>query len=223
MTTMSAPAAEVKAPPPKDDGRKNGLFQGWLVILLAVVFGGLLAAVELTLGPAIAANKRNETLSRIPELISVPAADSQKLDIQPLAIPVTRDGKTTTYRVYRADRDKHPAGWVIQATGQGYADRIEILLGLSPDAASITGLFVLEQKETPGLGNKIASIPWRSQFNGKPTGQALEVIKGGATQASQIDAITGATISSRSVAAIVNRVTADLRDRLAAEAGKEAS
>ncbi len=223
MTTMSAPAAEVKAPPQGKDGRNNGLFQGWLVILLAVVFGGVLAAVELTLGPAIAANKRNETLSRIPELISVPAAESQQLDIQPLAIPVTRDGKTTSYRVYRADRDKHPAGWVVQATGQGYADRIELLLGLSPDAARLTGLFVLEQKETPGLGNKIASPPWRGQFIGKPTGQALEVVKSGATQPNQIDAITGATISSRSVAAIVNRVTADLKDRLAAEAGKEAS
>ena len=52
----------------------------------------------------------------------------------------------------------------MKTKGQGYADTIERLLGLSTDFRSITGLFVLDQKETPGLGNKIITDAWRSQF-----------------------------------------------------------
>ena len=96
-----------------------------------------------------------------------------------------------------------------------------MLLGLDPGGTTITGLFVLEQKETPGLGNNISTPQWRRQFNGKSTDRPLTVVKGGARGASQaghtIDAITGATISSRSVTAIVNNIIANVRGRLLPE------
>jgi electron transport complex protein RnfG len=226
MTSIHPTSAAAPAAPPETGWRRNALVQGWLVLLLALVFGAVLATVELALGPAIAANKRNETLSRIPELVPGPdksAAGERKLEIETRMLPVARAGQQTIYRVYRAVRGDRSAGWVVQAFGQGYADRIEILLGLNPTAATITGLFVLEQKETPGLGNKIASVPWRARFVGKSTAVALEAVKGEAALPHQIDAITGATISSRSVTAIVNRVLTDLKDKLAAESGRAES
>lgn len=219
----------MNAPVEKPAPRRGGyLRQGWLVLALALVFGALLAAVQLALGPAIAANKRNETLSRVPELVWGPvlaakmAAQNQSLAVETRSVPEARGGETAYYRVYEAAWDGRPAGWVIQAEGQGYADRIELLLGLSPDAATVTGLFVLDQKETPGLGNKIAESHWRGQFTGKPTAERLTTVKSGATKPHEIDAITGATISSRSVTAIVNRTVADLRAQLAADARKAA-
>jgi electron transport complex protein RnfG len=112
-------------------------------------------------------------------------------------------------------------GWVAKASGQGYADKIELLLGLDPEAKSITGLFILEQKETPGLGNKIITDAWRSQFLDKKTDNPLVVVKGGAKVPNEIDAVTGATISSRSVTTIVNTAISDLRDPLAAKASSQ--
>lgn len=226
METTDEKAAAMPAPEP--GGQRNYLRQGWLVLVLALVFGALLAAVQIALGPAIAANKRNETLSKVPELVWGPAlaakmaAQNQALEIDTRTVPVTRGGKTTYYRVFGADWNGQPAGWVVKADGQGYADRIELLFGLSPDLAKITGLFVLDQKETPGLGNKIASDPWRGQFAGKPTDRRLAVVKSGAAKPHQIDAITGATISSRSVTAIVNRAVADLKAQLADDSRKAA-
>jgi len=52
MTTMSTPVTGAEAPPQNKRWQDNALVKGWLVILLAVAFGAVLAAVELTLGPA---------------------------------------------------------------------------------------------------------------------------------------------------------------------------
>jgi Na+-translocating ferredoxin:NAD+ oxidoreductase subunit G len=221
---MNATAATTGARPAKGSWRNNALLQGWLVLLLAMVFGALLAGVQTALGPAIAANKRNETLSRVPALLAPAegATADVELEIDTRMLSTTSGGRGAVYRVHRARRDGRLAGWVVQTAGQGYADRIEVLVGLSPDAAAITGLFVLDQKETPGLGAKITAAPWRAQYVGKSSAVPLEVVKGGGAGGSRIDAITGATISSRAVVDIVNRALADVRTQLAADAGKEA-
>ncbi|MBI9083633.1 MAG: FMN-binding protein [Desulfobacterales bacterium] len=199
------------------------LAQAWLVLLLAIGFGATLAFVQDRLSGVIAANKLNETLAQVPELVwgeKAPAvsADTQSpMGITPQTISVKKGDKTSFYSLYRVARGKALAGWVVKANGQGYADRIEALIGLDPQGATITGLFILEQKETPGLGNKISSAGWRGQFTGKSTRTPLEVKKGGTTAPNAINAITGATISSRSVTDMVNRTVGDLRDRLASE------
>ena len=108
-----------------------------------------------------------------------------------------------------------PAGWVVKAAGQGYAGSIELLLGLNPAGNIISGLFILEQVETPGLGNKITFPAWLNQFAGQRTAKPLEVVKGGETAPGAIDAITGATISSKGVVGIVNRTVSETRGLLA--------
>jgi electron transport complex protein RnfG len=140
------------------------------------------------------------------------------VEITPGALEVAVGRKVKVYPVFRVNRDGELAGWVVKAGGQGYADKIELLLGLDPALDTITGLFVLEQKETPGLGNKIILAHWRGQFTGKQTGEPLTVQKGGDASPVGIDAITGATISSRSVTAIVNQVVGGLKGHLTPDA-----
>ena len=50
-------------------GKTNFFSQAWLVLVLAICFGGLLAGMQIALGPTIEANKINETLERVPELV----------------------------------------------------------------------------------------------------------------------------------------------------------
>ena len=111
-------------------------------------------------------------------------------------------------------RDDAISGWVVKAQGQGYADKIEVLIGVDPNIQMITGLFILEQKETPGLGNKITLPVWREQFVGKKTSTPFVVVKEKSTVPNTIDAVTGATISSRSVAGIVHQTVTDIKGRL---------
>nr|WP_246805288.1 FMN-binding protein [Desulfosarcina cetonica] len=65
------------------------------------------------------------------------------------------------------------------------------------------------------MGNKIITDTWRGQFINIPAGAPLVVVKTGKTKPGEIDAVTGATISSRSVTTLINSTITDLRQPLA--------
>ncbi len=182
--------------------------QAWLVLILAIVFAAALACIQAGLSPRIEANKRNETYDQIPVL--VPGADQAATEEW-----ATDDGKIA-YKAVSADGEA--VGWVIKGAGQGFADKIELLIGLDAEATRITGLFVLEQKETPALGSKIAdkSDPWfRDQFEGKSAAEDIAVTKASPVEGTnQVAAISGATISSEAVSDIVNDAVKEFRDRI---------
>ncbi len=195
--------------------RDNPLFQAWLVLTLAIIFGTCLAAVHVNLSERIAQNKLNETLEQIPGLIWNEGENGTSVEIHSGRIIVKKKNRTLYYPVFQVMDEGKPAGWVIKAAGQGYAGSIELLLGLNPAGDTISGLFILEQVETPGLGNKIAFPAWLNQFAGQRTAEPLAVVKGGKTVPGTIDAITGATISSKGVVGIVNRTVSETRGLLA--------
>jgi len=86
-------------------------------------------------------------------------------------------------------------------TYKGYSGLIRLMVGFLPDGA-IENVAVLEQKETPGLGTKIADDKFKHQFIGKdPARFNLKVKKDGG----DVDAITAATISSRAYCDAIQR------------------
>ena len=96
----------------------------------------------------------------------------------------------------------------------GYQDTIELIYGYDPGQQQLVGFQVLQSRETPGLGDRIASYPPFLQnfkaldvtLDSELTGllQPLVVVKEGTkTAAWQLDGITGATVSSDAVARIV--------------------
>jgi electron transport complex protein RnfG len=183
--------------------------------------GWCLAGIQTKLGPVIEANKTRETLAKIPALVlgedqaQQLSLDKKNLSITPRTIEIEQNGIKKFYTVYDAFfEDGTLAGHVAKAAGQGYADKIELLVGLDADGRTITGLFILDQKETPGLGNRIIEKPWRDQFLGKPSASRLVVVKGNPDGNNEIDAISGATISSRSVTGIVNKTITDIKPQL---------
>ena len=86
-------------------------------------------------------------------------------------------------------------GRVLAASTQGYSGPIQGLVGLDP-AGAVSGVRVLVQTETPGLGAKITGQAFLDQFQGK---KAAEVALKKDDPAGKIDAVTAATISSRAV------------------------
>ncbi len=172
--------------------------QAWPVIVLGFFFGAALAGVHAALSPRIAANRLNDTLSQIPALI--PGATRGA----PMEV-----GNQIVYRAL--DADGSTVGWVLPAGGQGFADRIELLIGLDREARAITGLYVLQQNETPGLGNRITEKEFRQRFAGQSAQAPLSVVKGRVGGAGEVEAVTGATVSSQSVVGIVNGAVAQFR------------
>ena len=132
---------------------------------------------------------------------------------------VERDGRLVSYEgdpaklagqevVYAGlDEQGEVLGTAIPAEGPGFQDTIRLIYGYDAQRGVIVGMRVLESKETPGLGDKIAKDPvFLSNFDAlevKP--EIIAMKKGEKAAPNHIDSITGATISSKAVVDILNR------------------
>jgi len=99
-------------------------------------------------------------------------------------------------RVWEAFRNGEKAGHVFLTQAQGYSGPITLMFGTDSTGA-VTGLRVLSHTETPGLGAKVATAQFRDQFRRKLPDHLI--LRKDDPARGQIDAITGATVSSRAV------------------------
>jgi len=170
---------------------KKFIEESWLVLVLGIVFALLLAGAQTTLSERIRQNQKKALNEAIAEVVPNTA----------ITEPLEIDGNLV-FKCF--DSEKNLIGWAIQAAGTGFIDKIKLVIGLTPQADTITGLKVIENLETPGLGNKIDG-PWAGQYKNLTTTKAIRVRRSGADPAlNEIDANTGATWSSRYVTDIVN-------------------
>lgn len=119
-------------------------------------------------------------------------------------------------RVYLGwDAQGAPLGYAIAGELPGYQDVIRLLFGYDAEAGLVIGMKVLESKETPGLGDKIEKdTAWLAEFDAAVP-PLLGVKADRATgDEHEVDMISGATISSRTVINIINRRLEELRPLL---------
>ena len=113
--------------------------------------------------------------------------------------------KDDIYYIYSDNGDL--IGYAFEAIGKGYGGDISLLVGVNNDKdLTIKKVSVLSQSETPGLGTRITEDEFISQFNNK----TIEAIKLRSNNG-EIDAITGATISSN---AVVNAVYTEYKNKI---------
>ncbi len=178
-----------------------------LTLAIAAMIAGLVlaAAYQLTL-PRIEANRARALRRAVFEVVGG-AKRMQRLAVRDgrlvPADPRSRAGEPGVYAAY--DDAGRFAGYAIEADGPGFQDTIRLLFGYDPRTKRVTGMFVLESRETPGLGDRIyKDAAFVRQFRDLATEPQVRLVKGGRTAENEVDAITGATISSRSVVKIIN-------------------
>ncbi|MBC8387261.1 MAG: RnfABCDGE type electron transport complex subunit G [Actinobacteria bacterium] len=110
--------------------------------------------------------------------------------------------------VYIIYQDNEKAGYAFIASGSGYGGNIDILVGLD-NSFGIKGVSILSQTETPGLGSRITESLFTDQFKGLSLSDITLKSEGG-----KIDAITGATISSRAVVNAIKEKMVEIIDSL---------
>ncbi len=114
----------------------------------------------------------------------------------PHELPGSEDG--VIYRVYSGDSPV-AALFVISAR-DGYAGAIRLLVGMDINGA-VTGVHVLEHRETPGLGDRIESTKsdWVKQFDGRslgdPVADGWKIKRDGG----EFDQLTGASVTPRAI------------------------
>ena len=178
-----------------------------------LVFAGAIAGLLIVLSfmwadPRILAHKAAVLQAAIADVLNEPAK-VQTLFVLDGALTATVPAGTDTVpleKVYVGfDASGKPVGYAIQGAKPGFADVISLIFGYDATSKKVIGMKVLDNKETPGLGDKIVlDTAFVGEFSGVAT--PLKGVKSGAGKgaANEVDLITGATISTRTVVSIVN-------------------
>ena len=170
--------------------------------------GLLIVFVHQATQPAILAHKAKVLREAVQEVLKAP----QRYDTLYIyegrlaATPPAGADARKLERVFLGYRENgERIGFAISGAEAGFQDIIELIFGYDPATRTVLGMKVLASKETPGLGDKIEKdSSFVAEFEGPET-PLVGVKTGRATgAANEIDMITGATISSRTIIAIIN-------------------
>jgi len=171
--------------------KKKSTFINMMLSLLTItlVAGFALGFVnDLTIGP-IAKAKLERKINALK--LVLPKFDNNPVEELKL---VRSEQAKDSIEIYPAFLNSEFVGVAIVGSSEkGFSGLIKIMVGFEPNG-EIKNIVVLDQKETPGLGTKIKDIKFIQQYKTKtPTSFNLKVMKDGG----EVDALTGATISSR--------------------------
>lgn len=168
--------------------------------LIGIIAGGSLSLVNNWAAPKIALNQKAET-ERAIFLVHLEGKRYEEIKIAGFEV----------YKVF--DEKDSSVGYSLVYAGNGFQGKIKLMIGLTEDLNKITSIEILEQSETPGLGTKILEPPYKDQYNGLTPAPSIKLVKGvEPSSPNEVKAITGATISSRSVVAVVNEGVSKLRE-----------
>lgn len=199
--------------------RALGLIAGICGIIIVSVYEGTLDAVN--------ANKKialeRQVFKVLPSAKSVQAYDAFPGGITPAGEHDAPPGAVRFYAAY--DTAGKLTGIAAEGSSAGYADQVRVLYAYDPEKQVITGLGVVSMRETPGIGDKIlidkdflrnfVALDVALASDMKTLANAVKTVKHD-TKANpwEIDAISGATVTSKAVGRGINQSAQTLLPRL---------
>ncbi len=182
-----------------------------LRLVLSLTVAGLISGLaivgiyEITL-PTITANKARELREAVFKVLPG-VSYMQKLILKEGSLIPTTQKEPDEQPIYGGYSSNGAfVGYAIPGEGPGWQDTIKLLYGYLPEKRLVVGMEVLESRETPGLGDKIyKDANFVANFDNLSIDPEIVVVKKGKKSApNEVDAITGATISSKAVVKIIN-------------------
>ncbi len=186
--------AELQRSQNKGGNFSKTLFLGFTLFVVTALTGLILGGVQYVTADAIAKTIQKEKDDALKAVL--PDADSFA------SIPLTASADQHIKDVQEARKGSDVIGWCVAVTAKGYSGAIDILAGVRSDG-TLSAVRILNHSETPGLGAKAQLPPFYGQFENKKD-LPLNVVKQPVSAQNEIQAISGATITSSAVASGVN-------------------
>lgn len=213
---------------PRDGGAQGTPSVKLLATLgIAGMLAGLLivSAFEMTL-PAIEANRAARLEAAIFEVLPEAKTftplylhEEELVAEVPAGVDVKKLPKVFEGRT----EDGSPAGYAIPSDSPGFMDKVGLIFGYEPSSGEVLGMKVLESKETPGLGDKVEKqTSFIEGFRGV-VAPLVGVKSGTSENPGEVDVITGATISSRTVIKAINTGVERWREEIVEWEGRDRS
>ncbi len=177
--------------------------------VIVVIVALLLAVVSSALKPR---QQANVELDRKKQVLSSLNIDIKQVkDVDALYAEIISEQEIEGQQVFVA-KTEDGTKYIIPMTGAGLWGAIWGYIALNEDKNTVYGTFFNHDSETPGLGGEIATRGFQTRFNGKHIKNAdkyeMEIVKGEAT-GEQVQAISGATITSKGVETMINTTLAE--------------
>lgn len=177
---------------------KETIKLGIILLVFALVAAGVLGYVNSVTEPIIAEREASEAKAAYQELI--PEADEfVEFTSEELNEYKAINSKVTN--IVKAIKGGDEIGYLLTTNGGGYGGDITVITALIGD--EIKAIKILKHKETPEIGTKVDNPDFQAQYSGKSVREPIAVKKEN-PGASEIQAITGSTVSSRGVTDAVN-------------------
>jgi len=195
---------------PKDTSSPSSLRLVLTLAIAGLVSGVAIIGIYETTLPTITANKARELREAVFKVL--PGVSQMQALVHRGGELVVVEAPDKDEPVIYAGHDEQGefVGYAMPAAGPGFQDTIAILYGYKPGEKIVVGMEVLESRETPGLGDKIyKDAEWVGGFSALSVEPEIFAVKKGTkSRPNEIDAITGATISSKAVVRIINETHA---------------
>lgn len=177
---------------------KNALRVLIFVLVMGTVSGTLLVGVNSFTTPLIAKNEGLKLKSSVLDVLEIPYNKSNIESVFDSSVKVSTVDKYKFYRV-------SDGSLAFEFYGPGLWGAISGIISLEKDLKTIRKIKVTHQEETPGLGGRIAEDGYLKQFKNKEVLPKLTFMpEGKASHKNEVDAITGATGSSRAFEKLIN-------------------
>lgn len=147
---------------------------------------------------------------------TLPAAESFK-EVDTSSYDMTE--YSDILEVFEGTANGQVVGYTIKVTTKGYGGSFEVTIGISSEG-KVTGVSVGSNSETAGLGANATKESFRNQYIDKNASQTIEVTKTGSPSENEINALTGATITSKAVTLAVNTADSFFVENLQNEGGE---
>ena len=180
------------------------------LLITCVVVAGLLGGVNAITKDKIAAINWEKTVAAMKAVVADPDATtfSDALPNTPEMEAACLAGGATLQSVYEVQVDGAPAGYAIKVSASGSQGAIEMMVGVDGEGA-VTGVSIVKHSETSGIGTKVAdNEPTASGVGVLTQFEGMSAADGTLTVGTNVDAISGATVSSRGVTGGVNAALA---------------
>ena len=186
----------------------NSLRLNWSTLRLAVILFAFAAVVAILLGLV---NKI--TQDRIETFAAEKTAASMQAVLPADSYTLVENSSADKIELVKEVYTAGSKGWVVMVTPSGFGGEINMAVGVDKSGA-VTGVSIIQMSETSGLGANAKRESFRSQYVGKSGSVALK------KQGGEIDALTGATVTSTAVTRGVNAALQAAGELMRQEAGK---
>jgi len=165
---------------------------------MGIASGSILLGINVYTTPLIAKNEEIKLKSSVLDAFEIGYEKPDIIKTFDSDIAVIKKEGYTSYRA-------HDGAVAFEFSGPGLWGPISGIVSLEADLKTIRNIKVTHQEETPGLGGRIAERGWLAQFKKKAILPRLVFMpEGKASGENEVDAITGATGSSRAFEKLIN-------------------